>query len=160
MTHHTDLAGTDDLIADAQRDLGVILRELYVPHAAELSQSEQARNVFVQLIVRTRRNEAEREAIRKLAEMVGELAKGVIVRALIRRVQRECMLPPERRAHPLPAGVATPVPDDDGTPTPVRPPPVLAHEEYAHDARPTHPLTPKPTQGPWTRDLGPKRGKR
>jgi hypothetical protein len=150
VSHHTDLTGADALIAEAQRDLERILYELYVPRASEVALSEQARNVFVQLIAATRRNDPERKAVEKLAGMVGESAKGVIVRALLRRVQRECMLPPRQSHEPLPRGVSTPAPSSDERPTPVAPEPVVAIEDYASDGDPTLPITPKPTRGPWS----------
>lgn len=138
--HHTDLQGADVLVDRAQAELACALEALRGKAGARIAETESVRLALRELVSATRANYPLTRCQRVLAGVLGGDAKGPTVRVLLEQLQADALAPAPRPLTPLPEGVATPV----------RQAPVRALEVDASlDSKPTTPLKPHHTIGPW-----------
>jgi hypothetical protein len=162
VTHHTWLRGADVLVDRAQADLATALEALIGRAGARIVENETCRLALRELVANTRANHPLTRCQRVLAGQLGEAGKGPTVASILAQLQADALSVEPRAATPLPLGVATPAPDGSERPTLVPDRPVVAHDGWTEDTRPTTSLPPKHTVGPWSQGQQPAKspGKR
>jgi hypothetical protein len=147
VSHHTDMAGAGVLVDARQSELVHALRALGNRAAAKEAQGETVRNLLVELVVETRRNDALVRARRKLQRAIGlTTATEPEVYAVLELLQQDAR--PPRVQSELPPAIAGSSASTTPRKTRPRATPVKATKEV--DATPTRKVRgPRKVGGPW-----------